>query len=154
MCLIGVRDDDEKACSELIAKKILDARLWDAPDGKPWSKSVKDMDYEVLLVSQFTLYGSLKIKSRPDYHRAMSTEPAKAFYNDFVELVKKMYKSEKIFDGVFGAYMNVELQNDGPCTLIVDTDDYESAVKVIRERLEKEERSRGGIRVTDRCAQE
>ena len=70
MCLVGIRDDDDKACSELIAKKILvrnqfcyneqDARLWDSPEGKPWSKSVKDMDYEVLLVSQFTLYGSLK----------------------------------------------------------------------------------------------
>ena len=70
-----------------------------------------------------------------------------------------MYKSERIFNGEFGAYMNVELvwiwrnghsqQNDGPCTLIVDTDDYEGSVNVIRERLEKEERSKDTMKNND-----
>ena len=88
------------------------------------------MDYEVLMVSQFTLYGSLKgigwleslicseIASRLPpcqyqlvalYNMIVSTEPAKEFYNNFLQMTKKMYKSEKIFDGEFGAYMHVEL---------------------------------------------
>ena len=72
MCLVGIRDDDDQACSEVLAKKMLveqrfdctmqDVRLWDDEKGKPWSKSVKDMGYEVLLVSQFTLFGSVKRK--------------------------------------------------------------------------------------------
>ena len=53
-----------------------------------------------------------------------------------------MYKSDKVFDGEFQAYMTFELQNDGPTTLILDTDEYEGAVDFVRKRLEKEERSR------------
>ena len=60
MCLVGIRDNDDRACAEVLAKKLLDVRLWDDDKGKPWSKSVKDMGYEVLLVSQFTLFGSIK----------------------------------------------------------------------------------------------
>ena len=88
------------------------------------------MDYEVLLVSQFTLYGSLKgscsvrfvrcsqitsglppcqYNILPSNSNIVSTEPAKEFYNHFLDMTRKMYKSEKIFDGEFGAYMNVEL---------------------------------------------
>ena len=68
----------------------------------------------------------------------VSADLARVFYSDFVNLVKKMYKSEKVFDGEFQAYMNVELQNDGPTTLILDTDEYDGAVDFVRRRLEKE----------------
>ena len=68
----------------------------------------------------------------------MHADLARVFYSDFVNLVKKMYKAEKVFDGEFQAYMNVELQNDGPTTLILDTDEYDGAVDFVRRRLEKE----------------
>lgn len=71
----------------------------------------------------------------------MSAEFARGFYQSFVDRVKSMYKSDKVFDGEFQAYMTVELQNDGPTTLILDTDEYDGAVDFVRKRLEKEERS-------------
>lgn len=63
------------------------------------------------------------------------------FYGSFVDTVKKMYQPDKVFDGEFQAYMNVQLENDGPTTLIMDTDEYEGAVNFVRTKLEKENRS-------------
>ena len=63
------------------------------------------------------------------------------FYSSFVDTVKKMYQPDKVFDGEFQAYMNVQLENDGPTTLIMATDEYEGAVNFIRTKLEKENRS-------------
>lgn len=75
----------------------------------------------------------------------MSADKARDFYQGFVDRVKSMYKSEKVFDGEFQAYMTVDLQNDGPTTLILDTDEYEGAVDYIRKRLEREEMSSWSI---------
>ena len=119
------------------------------------------MGYEVLLVSQFTLFGSIKRIHSFDsslqkkhvliiidqvkmycIYNIVSAENARIFYQGFVDRVKSMYKSDKVFDGEFQAYMNVELQNDGPTTLILDTDEYEGAVDFIRKRIEKEEKSK------------
>ena len=75
-------------------------------------------------------------------YNIVSAENARIFYQGFVDRVKSMYKSDKVFDGEFQAYMNVELQNDGPTTLILDTDEYEGAVDFIRKRIEKEEKSK------------
>ena len=71
----------------------------------------------------------------------MGAEQARVFYGSFVDTVKKMYQPDKVFDGEFQAYMNVQLENDGPTTLILDTDEYEGAVNFIRTKLEKENRS-------------
>ena len=71
----------------------------------------------------------------------MGAEQARVFYGSFVDTVKKMDQPDKVFDGEFQAYMNVQLENDGPTTLIMDTDEYEGAVNFIRTKLEKENRS-------------
>lgn len=90
--------------------------MWDSPDGKKtWNSSVQSLDYEVLLVSQFTLYGTTK-GNKPDFHHSMSPSIAKPFYEEFVTTVKKMYKSDKVQSGIFGAMMKVDLSNDGPVT--------------------------------------
>ena len=73
----------------------------------------------------------------------MSAENARVFYASFVDIVKGMYQADKVFDGEFQAYMNVQLENDGPTTLIMDTDEYEGAVNAIRTKLEKEYRCMG-----------
>ncbi|GAA0175303.1 esterase [Lithospermum erythrorhizon] len=75
---------------------------------------------EVLLVSQFTLYGVLK-GNKPDFHVAMASDKAKPFYTSIVEKFRKAYKPEAVKDGIFGAMMNVNLVNDGPVTLHLES---------------------------------
>lgn len=67
LCLVGITEDDTKEDAEYLARKLLNIRIWDDEEGKRWSKSVKDMKYEVLLVSQFTLFSKLK-GNKPDFH--------------------------------------------------------------------------------------
>ena len=122
--LIGISRDDNDKDMEYIAKKILSIRLFESGDdtasaGK-WSKSVVDRDFEILCVSQFTLQSTLKV-TKPDFHLAMSSEQSKDFYHKFLDLLKKMYKIEKINDGKFGAYMQVNILNDGPVTILLDS---------------------------------
>lgn len=122
--LVGISRDDTEKDMEYIARKILSIRLFEnaedtASSGK-WNKSVVDRDFEVLCVSQFTLQSTLK-GNKPDFHLAMSSEQSKEFYLKFLDLLKKSYKPEKIQDGRFGAYMKVDIQNDGPVTILLDS---------------------------------
>lgn len=82
---------------------------------------VKQKNFEVLCVSQFTLYGTLTKKNQPDYKLAMKSEPAQALYDSFLTLLRENYDEEKIKDGAFGEMMDVELINDGPVTLVVES---------------------------------
>jgi D-tyrosyl-tRNA(Tyr) deacylase len=81
---------------------------------------VKQKEYEILLVSQFTLYGKVK-KDKPDYKESMKTEPAEEFYNNFVEMIRQAYEPSKVKDGIFGAMMDVSLVNDGPVTILLES---------------------------------
>eukprot|EP00879_Flechtneria_rotunda_P028125 GHRR01030204.1.p1 GENE.GHRR01030204.1~~GHRR01030204.1.p1 ORF type:complete len:190 (+),score=33.15 GHRR01030204.1:558-1127(+) len=123
LCLIGLTDDDTAADAEYISKKILRTRGWHDPDtGSPWAKDVAGIDGQILLVSQFTLYGRLK-KPKPDYSKAMGPNQARAAYQAFVDRMKAAYMPNRVQDGVFGAMMNVVLENDGPVTFIIDSQD-------------------------------
>jgi D-aminoacyl-tRNA deacylase len=88
---------------------------------KTWDSNVIDNQYEILLVSQFTLYGVLK-GNKPDFHNALNPDEAIKLYEDFIDLLKITYKEDKIQTGKFGQYMNVSLVNDGPVTLIIDSE--------------------------------
>ncbi|MCE7766766.1 D-tyrosyl-tRNA(Tyr) deacylase, partial [Pseudomonas putida] len=81
---------------------------------------VVQMSYEILLVSQFTLYGVLK-GNKPDFHIAMPPEKARPFYASLVEKFQKAYKQDAVKDGIFGAMMKVNLVNDGPVTMHLDS---------------------------------
>ena len=135
--LVGIGGDDTEEDAEYVAGKCLRARLFpgDPPEGvggaknwdgaKPWDRSVMDIDGEVLFVSQFTLHGYFK-GNRPDFHRAMAPEQAKAFYREFLACAReRVYagKGTRIKDGIFGAKMDVALVNDGPVTLLMDSRD-------------------------------
>jgi D-tyrosyl-tRNA(Tyr) deacylase len=124
LCLCGITTTDSLADSEWMAGKIINSRLWDNSSGKTWDLSVKSQDFEVLLVSQFTLHGVLK-GNKPDFHHSMAPQEAKTYFNTFVEQVKKAHPNgtTKVQEGVFGAMMQVELVNDGPVTLILDSED-------------------------------
>ena len=86
---------------------------------------VKQKKLSILLVSQFTLYGTLSKKNQPDYKLAMKAIPAEILYNKFLSMVRENYcdsgdVEDKIQDGEFGAMMDVELINDGPVTLVIE----------------------------------
>eukprot|EP00958_Prasinococcus_capsulatus_P001277 scaffold111_cov404-Prasinococcus_capsulatus_cf.AAC.24 len=121
LVLVGIRAEDTDAEAE--CRKVLNSRLFhnDEKD-KPWDLSVMQTQGEVLFVSQFTLYGILK-GNKPDWHNAMPPQEAKAFYNSFLDKVRQAYEPDRIRDGVFGAKMKVDICNDGPVTLILDSGD-------------------------------
>ena len=122
VALCGLHVSDTDADLRYCAKKLLGAKLWANENDKAWRQSVKQLDYEVLLVSQFTLYGSLANKKHsPDYKDAMKSEQASADFDAFASLCAAEYHADKIQKGVFGAMMDVALVNDGPVTLIVDS---------------------------------
>ncbi|EIE24829.1 D-tyrosyl-tRNA deacylase [Coccomyxa subellipsoidea C-169] len=121
LCLIGIRDTDTAADQEFLCRKLLNFRIWPSSDGsKSWDQNVSQKGYELLLVSQFTLYAMAK-GNKPDYHLAMPPDQAKDFYSEFLERVRRGYQAVRVKDGVFGAMMDVSLVNDGPVTLNFDS---------------------------------
>ncbi|KAA1106712.1 D-tyrosyl-tRNA(Tyr) deacylase [Puccinia graminis f. sp. tritici] len=90
---------------------------------KEWTKSVRDIDGEVLIVSQFTLMAKTKKGNKPDFHNAMKTDLSKALYEELLKSLKSTYSEALIKEGQFGAMMNVNISNDGPVTIILDTND-------------------------------
>ncbi|KAJ3332190.1 D-tyrosyl-tRNA(Tyr) deacylase [Blyttiomyces sp. JEL0837] len=97
-------------------------KLWNNADGKPWAANVKDLQYEVLSVSQFTLYAQTSKGSKPDFHLAMKSAESRDFYASFLEKLRQgLGDGDKVKDGEFGAMMDVSLTNDGPVTIIVDS---------------------------------
>jgi len=121
LCLVGCAQGDTDEDAEYICRKILECRLFSSEDtGRAWSRGVRACGLEVLLVSQFTLHAQLK-GHKPDFHRAMPPQEASAFYARFVERVRRSYVPDRVSDGVFGAMMRVQLENDGPVTLCLDS---------------------------------
>jgi len=118
--LVGLcRDDTEKEV-DYIVRKMLSFRMFENEEKKPWSKSVSDLNLEIMCVSQFTLYYTFK-GNKPDFRHAMGTEEAKSLYNKFIAKLGTSYKPNLIKNGVFGAYMQVDITNDGPVTFEIES---------------------------------
>lgn len=79
-----------------------------------------DMNYDVLLVSQFTLHANLKKGSKPDFHNAMAPVPARSAFENCVSMYKQLYMENRVQTGSFGELMAVSLENDGPVTFILE----------------------------------
>ena len=124
LCLLGFSSADTGAAAQehlaWLASKVLAARLWPSLDGKPWAASCKSLGLPILLVSQFTLHGSLK-KPKPDFHRSLTTEAARALWGDAIRVFEAAHGKGRVQVGVFGAMMEVALVNDGPVTLTLDS---------------------------------
>ncbi|KAL0819073.1 hypothetical protein ABMA28_008346 [Loxostege sticticalis] len=118
--LIGISSSDTIKDMEYIVRKLLSVKVFDDESNTKWKKTVVDKDYELLCVSQFTLYNTWK-GNRPDFHNAMSAEKSKEFYDQFLQMLKDAYQPDKIKDGQFGAYMQVSIQNDGPVTFEIES---------------------------------
>lgn len=145
--LLGISVEDTVKDTEYMVRKILNLRLFEDENKKPWCKSVMDKQYEVLCISQFTLQCILK-GNKPDYHMAMPAEQSEVFYNEFLEHMKKSYNPELIKDGKFGAYMQVHIQNDGPVTIELESPrtplDPKQLLKMEKQQQRKEKtRARG-----------
>lgn len=107
--LIGIMQDDDQTDLDFIAKKLLAIRLWSSADGtKNWTRSVREIDGSLLCVSQFTLYATLK-GNKPDFHLSMAGDQSRILYEKLLQLLKDQYQSDRIFDGKFGAMMNVQI---------------------------------------------
>ena len=118
MILLGVSKNDVKLDAELLATKISKLRIFCDENGK-MNLSVKDVDGEALIVSQFTLLANYKKGNRPDYFGAGSPDHANELYEYFVELMRKELKH--VGTGEFGADMQVSILNDGPVTIVMDS---------------------------------
>ena len=117
--LLGVRDGDTEYDSASLAEKISKLRIFSDQNGK-MNLSVKDVDGEVLVVSNFTLAANYAHGNRPDYLLAAHPEPAKRLYEHFIsEISERLGKCES---GVFGADMVTEMRTDGPVTIVMDSD--------------------------------
>ena len=123
LILIGISQDDSKTDAEWLVNKVLNIRIFNDSDGI-MNKSVVDIQGEILIISQFTLMASTRKGNRPSYIKSASHEIAIPLYDYFIDLLESKIKNG-IKSGVFGADMKVNLINDGPVTIIIDSKNKE-----------------------------
>ncbi len=119
LVLLGVTHADDKSDADYLVDKIVNLRIFDDADGK-MNLSLADIDGEMLVVSQFTLYGDTRRGRRPSFIKAAGGGEAARLYEYFVLKARESVKN--VATGEFGAMMDVELVNDGPVTIIIDSE--------------------------------
>lgn len=118
LVFLGVGDGDTEADLNYIADKTAGLRIFSDADDK-MNLSVADIDGEILVVSQFTLYGDCRKGRRPNFTASMEPVKAEKMYEDFIKLIEA--KGIKTAHGEFGADMQVSISNDGPVTILLDS---------------------------------
>jgi D-tyrosyl-tRNA(Tyr) deacylase len=119
MILLGVGKEDNSAVASAMAEKLANLRIFEDAAGK-MNLSLLDVKGSALVVSQFTLYGDARGQRRPSFITAAPPEQAKALYEEFCEALRKL--GVTVATGIFQAMMSVELVNEGPVTILVDSD--------------------------------
>lgn len=117
LVFIGISGDDTKETADAFLKKMIGLRIFEDENGKT-NLSLADVNGQLLLVSQFTLYANCRKGNRPSFTQAGAPDMAERLYNYMVEQAKKQV--EVVRTGIFGADMKVSLINDGPFTIILD----------------------------------
>lgn len=115
--LLGICEEDEDKDLKYLKDKILNLRIFEDENGK-MNKSLLDVGGELLIISQFTLYGDCRKGRRPNFMRALGGEAAEGLYEKFVSMCREEIKVET---GEFGADMDVHIVNDGPVTLMLES---------------------------------
>jgi D-tyrosyl-tRNA(Tyr) deacylase len=121
LVLLGIEDADTGEDITWLSNKIINLRIFDDEDGI-MNKSLLDIDGNILLVSQFTLHAAVKKGNRPSYIKASKPDVAVPMYEKVIQQLEKDL-GKRIQTGIFGADMKVNLLNDGPVTIIIDTKD-------------------------------
>ena len=116
--LVGIAPTDTTAELIWMANKCLDLRLFPEAGSNRWDQSVRDINGDLLVVSQFTLYGDCRKGRRPSFDKAAAPTQAEALYAQFVDILKT--SGLVVETGVFGAMMQVSIENDGPVTLLLE----------------------------------
>jgi D-tyrosyl-tRNA(Tyr) deacylase len=119
LILIGVGHNDTSAVAAALAEKIANLRIFE-DDQQKMNHSLLDVKGSALVVSQFTLYGDARGQRRPSFVAAAPPEQAKKLYEEFAEALRNLRVT--VATGVFGAMMSVELVNEGPVTILLDSD--------------------------------
>ena len=122
---LGISAEDTLADCDYVLRKTMSLRLWpdndDEEKNKQWTKSLLDLHLDVLFVSQFTLLAECTKGKKPSFSRAMTPKEAKEMYDLFVQKARDEYKENGIKEGQFGAMMDVHIENDGPETVLIDS---------------------------------
>ncbi|CAI4037694.1 hypothetical protein SMKI_04G0240 [Saccharomyces mikatae IFO 1815] len=122
MLLVGISINDSMADVDKLSKKVLNLRIFEDETKNLWKKNIKEANGEILSVSQFTLMAKTKKGTKPDFHLAQKGHIAKDLYEEFLKLLRSGLGEEKVKDGEFGAMMSCSLTNEGPVTIILESD--------------------------------
>jgi D-tyrosyl-tRNA(Tyr) deacylase len=117
--LIAVGKDDTGETAKTMAEKVVNLRIFN-DEARKMNRSLLDTDGAVLAISQFTLYGDARGQRRPSFVQAAPAEKGKALYEEFVSALRAL--GVRVETGVFQAHMSVELTNDGPVTILLDSE--------------------------------
>jgi len=120
LILVGFEPNDTPVSIEQLVQKIKNLRIFSDPSGK-LNLSAPQVDAEYLLVSQFTLYAECKYGNRPSFTKAAPKTRAKEYYEHFVNTCRRVMGENQVKNGPFGASLHVELVNDGPVTIWLDS---------------------------------
>ena len=123
LVFLGISHDDQEEDVHWLAKKLMNLRIFNDDEGK-MNLSLNDVDGEFLMVSQFTLHASTKKGNRPSFVKSANPNLGKRLYDYFIDYLNKEYKIS-VATGVFGEMMEIELLNDGPVTIIMDSKNKE-----------------------------
>ena len=123
LVLVGIEDNDNEQDATWLAKKLVQLRIFDDTAGI-MNLCVNDIGGEIMIISQFTLHALTKKGNRPSYIRAAKPETAIPLYKYFICEVDK-FLNNNVVTGEFGAHMNIQLENDGPVTIIIDSKNKE-----------------------------
>ena len=116
--LIGISNSDTEEDLKYIKEKIVNLRIFEDEDNK-MNKSLLDIKGDILAISQFTLYGDCRKGRRPNFMKALGGDEARVLYEKFIEMLKET--GLRVETGKFGAHMMVDIINDGPVTLLLDS---------------------------------
>lgn len=118
--LLGIKEEDSEIEVNYVAEKCANLRIFEDENEKI-NLSLKDIEGEILLISQFTLYGDTRKGNRPSFNEAAKPDKALTLYNLFSSKLRELVGTEKVKEGIFGAMMEVTIINDGPVTVLVDS---------------------------------
>lgn len=122
LVLIGISQTDTHIIADKMIKKLLGLRIFEDQDGKT-NLSLRDVDGSLLLISQFTLYADCRKGNRPSFTHAGAPDMASALYQYIITTCQSQFPENKVQHGSFGAHMKISLLNDGPFTIILDSEE-------------------------------